>query len=152
MNVEPLASELHHFLPQRAVLEVVLDDALGTAGRQSARVAGCQAYVRCEALELLRVEKVREARCDEELATVRVPDDAIVLDFLQARQLDRGDVYETRDDRCRLGKPLAGELSRVAPRLYAAPQPHCFAAVQTLMQTTKGSVPSKARRVGATRA
>ena len=74
--------------------------------------------------------------------------DAIVLDLLESRWLDRGDVYETRDGRCRLGSALAHELAHAAPRLYDVLQPHCFRVVQTLITTTKGKVPSRARRVG----
>jgi CRISPR-associated endonuclease Cas1 len=73
--------------------------------------------------------------------------DEIVLDLLQSRSLDRGDVYETRDGRCRIGPSLAREISHAGPRLYDAMQPHCFATVQTLVATTKGRVPSRARRV-----
>jgi CRISPR associated protein Cas1 len=74
--------------------------------------------------------------------------DAIVLDLLDAHQLDRGDVYETRDGRCRIGPPLARELAQAAPQLYDAIQPHCLRVVQTLLSTTKGHTPSRARRVG----
>lgn len=78
--------------------------------------------------------------------------DEIVLGILQSRPLDRADVRETRDGRCRLGETLARELAAAAPLLYDAMQPHCFATVQALLETTKGLVPSKARRVGTIRA
>lgn len=78
--------------------------------------------------------------------------DKIVLDLLESRPLEPGDVFETRDGRCRLGQSLITDLSHASSQLYEAMQPHCLATVQTLLKTTKGIVPSKARRVGATRA
>jgi CRISPR-associated protein Cas1 len=74
--------------------------------------------------------------------------DEMVLNLLASRPFDRGDVQETKDGRCRLGTTVAHELALTGPRLYEATQPHCLHVVQTLLQTTKGQVPSRARRVG----
>jgi hypothetical protein len=79
---------------------------------------------------------------------VRPIADEIVLDLLDTRAFERGDVYETRDGRCRLGPALARELAQTSPRLYEAMQPHCLGVVQTLVRTTNGQVPTRARRVG----
>jgi hypothetical protein len=38
--------------------------------------------------------------------------------------------------------------SSTTPNLYEAIQPHALRIVQTLLSTTKGQTPSRARRVG----
>jgi CRISPR-associated endonuclease Cas1 len=73
--------------------------------------------------------------------------DAAVLDLLDQRVLGQGDVYETRDGRCRIGPPLAGEIARHAPAFYEAVSPHCFGVVRTLL-AKDGVAPTRGRRVG----
>ena len=52
--------------------------------------------------------------------------DKLVLESLAIRELERGDVFETREGVCRLGPALAGQLAQHADLLRAAVVPNAL--------------------------
>ena len=59
--------------------------------------------------------------------------DEVVLELLGSRELQRGDVYETREGVCRLGPELARELTRGSQAMRDALTPHAAQLAKTLL-------------------
>lgn len=67
--------------------------------------------------------------------------DELVLNLLEARELKRGDVYETRDGICRLGASLVHELAAHAPTLRTAVAPHAENVARILLSSPMHPTP-----------
>ena len=67
--------------------------------------------------------------------------DAFVLDLLESRTLQRGDILETREGVCRIGPSLATELAQSACALRGAVAPHAENLARTLSRSDDHATP-----------
>ena len=67
--------------------------------------------------------------------------DELVLNLLEAHDLSRRDIHETREGVCRIGPPLARQLAQLAPHLRRAVAPHAEALAGTLLRNPKSATP-----------
>ena len=72
--------------------------------------------------------------------------DAVAVELLQGRELNRGDVFETRKGVCRLGPSLACELASYAPELGKAVAPHAERLARVLLRAPEHPTPLTRRR------
>lgn len=85
---------------------------------------------------------------------VRPTVDVVVLDLLESRELERGDIQETREGVCRVGPSLACVLASYAPMYRRAVAPYAEQLARTLSRTEHHPTPitrSRHRRSLATR-
>jgi CRISPR/Cas system-associated endonuclease Cas1 len=67
--------------------------------------------------------------------------DTLLLDWLEAHQLQRGDVIEHREGICRIGPRLSRTFADFAPHLPAAVAPHAKQLARTLLKTADAATP-----------
>jgi hypothetical protein len=60
-------------------------------------------------------KRYRGSLAHDVMEPVRPIIDGLVIELLERHPIRRGDVYETREGVCRIGPPLARELSQMAP-------------------------------------
>src|SRR5438046_483372 len=85
--------------------------------------------------------RYRSSRATDLMEPARPAADAAVLNLLSERDLQRGDVVETRDGTCRIGLPVARELARTAPNLRAAVAPYAEALASSLLRSPHHPTP-----------
>ncbi len=67
--------------------------------------------------------RYRGSLATDVMEPVRPIVDKVVLEVLAARELERGDVVETREGVCRLGADLARQLAGSSPQLHSSLAP-----------------------------
>jgi hypothetical protein len=77
---------------------------------------------------------------------VRPEADKLVLDLLGTTDLKRGDVVENREGVCRIGPPLAKQLSEFGPQLRNALAPHAEQLSRSLLGKADVPTPADPRR------
>ena len=91
-------------------------------------------------------QRYRGSLATDLMEPARPTADSLVLDLLQAEQLHRGDVYETREGTCRIGTPLACRLARLVPVLRATIAPHAEQLARTLLGAPNHATPLTRQR------
>lgn len=91
-------------------------------------------------------KRYRPSLASDLMEPVRPVADRIVVDLLLDRELERGDVVETRQGVCRLGPAMVGELSSHADRLRDAVGPHAEQLIRELLGGTELPTPLTRRR------
>jgi hypothetical protein len=86
-------------------------------------------------------QRYRGSLATDLMEPARPAADAVVLDLLQTRHLQKGDVFETREGVCRVGAELARDLARCAPELRRAVAPHAEALARTLSRNPDAPTP-----------
>lgn len=85
--------------------------------------------------------RYRDSLATDVMEPARPAADAIVLDLLSTRVLQRGDIHETREGVCRLGPQLAHDLALHGVTLRAAVAPHAEQLAQTLSRSDGSPTP-----------
>jgi len=106
-----------------------------------------QAHGLDPSLGILHTDKRYRGSLAADLMEVGRPTaDETVIALLEGRELQRGDVYETREGVCRVGAPLVRELAAHGPALRGALAPHAAAMVRTFLGGSGGRAARPARR------
>jgi CRISPR-associated protein Cas1 len=85
--------------------------------------------------------RYRSSLATDLMEPVRPVADALVLDLLENRPLNRGDVLETRRGTCRLGRPLILELAAASDTFREALGPHAEHLARRLLKTAARPTP-----------
>jgi hypothetical protein len=92
-------------------------------------------------LALMHTDLRYRSSLSADLEPGRPAADALVLDFLQARELGRGDIVETREGVCRVGPSLVPAIAAFALTLRAAVAPHAERLGRTLSRSEQHPTP-----------
>jgi hypothetical protein len=93
-----------------------------------------------------RRQALRASLASDLVARARPAADAIAVERLAARELCRGEVFETRKGDYRLGPSLTRELASFAAELEKAVAPHAERLARVLLRGSEHSTPLTRRR------
>ena len=101
-------------MPRRAATPVHAMLNYGYAILEAEAILACHAAGLDPALGLMHTDaRYRGSLATDLMEPVRPIIDKVVFELLMGRELDRGDVFETREGICRLGPDLARQLADV---------------------------------------
>ena len=117
----PRTSPIDKKMPRRAATPVHAMLNYGYAILETEAILACHAAGLDPALGLMHTDtRYRGSLATDVMEPVRPIVNKVVLDFVRGRELERGDVVETREGVCRLGPELAHQLARSASQLRSS--------------------------------